>query len=63
MSDQDQMQHHPVVGMHKSDIIIAIETAPVSELAAIDAGLAAIGYGADGVLRQRIQARLTPTEE
>lgn len=60
MSDQPL---HPVVGMHKSEIIIAIEAAPVAELREIDAALAAIGYAPTGVFRSRIAERLTSSPE
>ncbi len=58
-----EIQHHPVVGMHKHEIALAIEAAPLAELREIDATLAAIGYAATGQLRSRIAARLAPTPE
>lgn len=53
---------HAVVGMHKDEITVAIETATATELREIDDALASLGYAQTGLLRQRIAARLAPKE-
>lgn len=49
---------HAVAGMHKQEILDAIDAAEVDELHDIDLTLAELGYDAAGVARSRIAARL-----